>query len=167
MKNATLLASALLLVVLLPVSSFAQCDPGWATFTVELEADENFLVDSTRWQLTDGSGHVLLATNVDTSFCIPADDCYTFTISDNFGNGLAAEEPGYYSLWFDENLIATGVDFGYSQTASFGDGCVPGSSCFSPIVVQVDEEHTVSGGERWYAFTPTEQALYEFNTCGF
>lgn len=49
----------------------------------------------------------------------------------------------------------------------FGDGCVLGSFCFLFIVVQVDEEYIVSGGECWYVFIFIEQVFYEFNICGF
>ena len=145
----------------------AQCDPGLALVRIELQADENFLVDNTRWELLDGSGQVVAATNVDTSFCVPANNCYTFTIYDDFGNGLAGDEPGFYSLWYADELVAAAIDFGYSQRAFLGDGCVPGSTCFSAIEVEAGQVHTVSGGEGWYAFTPTEQAVYEINTCGF
>jgi hypothetical protein len=106
----------------------AQCTAGLNEVVINFEPDQNYLLDDTHWEIYDENGALLVSTNVDTSFCLPSAGCYTFTIYDDFGDGLAGGQTGYYGLVFAGQQIASGVNFGFSQTAFFGGGCELGSN---------------------------------------
>ncbi len=97
----------------------------------------------TTWQLTlNGGGTVASGgpyndfENIQLveEFCVESGECYTFTISDSYGDGICCytgtQNPGYqdgnYSLG-DANGISiwTGSEFSTSETVSF---CIPSSA---------------------------------------
>ena len=58
----------------------------------------------------------------DTEFCLEDSNCYTFTIYDEYGDGICCNEGlGSYSIK-DEvgNTIATGGNFNYQESQSIG-----------------------------------------------
>ncbi len=161
------LLASLFLIQLLPQHLFAQCEPGHSELDILLERDESATVDNTRWEIRDTDGHVVHSGTEQTTLCLPWGECYEFIIYDDFGNGLANEQPGFFSISYDGELIASSVDFGFELSAIFGDGCVPGSTCFTPIEAEIGNTYTVLDGEEWYRFIPEQQGFYEISTCGF
>jgi len=123
----------------------AQCPDNSIDIDIVIIPDENFETDNTRWELSE-NGHVFASGNADTTFCVPTTNCYTFTIFDDFGDGLSAGIPGYYSISIDGELLANAVDFGFEQSAEFG-ACVAGSSCWSPITARRANIYTVVNSE--------------------
>jgi len=56
--------------------------------------------------------------------CLPEDSCYTFTIEDEYGDGLCCEYGhGSYAIVYDGIEVAAGRDFGSLATHTFGKGC--------------------------------------------
>ncbi len=91
------------------------------------------------WTLTDDGGASLAtggpypsagATEVQT-VCV-AEGCYTFTISDSFGDGIFA--PGGYTLTINDTLVASGGDYGDGESIAFctdnlNFGCTDPTAC--------------------------------------
>lgn len=84
--------------------------------------------DETSWQFTDASGTVLYSggdygNNQTTTqtFTLTNEGCYTFTISDEYGDGMCCEwGTGSYTLTTaDGTTIAQGGDFGDTDVVNF------------------------------------------------
>ncbi len=113
-----------------------------ATVTVEILTDN--YGSETSWELVDGDGNVVaeggsLLSNTLYSWDVPvmACGCYTFTIFDSFGDGICCSYGnGYYNVYFEGSLVATGGDFGDDESvANIGDctGCAGGTgACCLP-----------------------------------
>lgn len=94
--------------------------------------------EETTWELVDDN-NILIAsggpygslpsgTTVSETFCL-SDDCYDFTIFDSYGDGICCGYGnGSYSL-VDENnnTLASGGNFGSSETSNFCFGSTPPS----------------------------------------
>jgi len=85
----------------------------------------------TSWELLDLTDNISLGsvaegtlannTNYRTVFCVPADHCIEFRISDAFSDGMCcAFGIGSYTLTFDGQVIATGGSFGETETVNVG-----------------------------------------------
>jgi thiol-disulfide isomerase/thioredoxin len=94
------------------------------TVRLFLRTDAN--PEETTWELTNSSGEVLFSggpytvsgqTNQEI-FDLEDDDCYTFSIYDDGGDGL--QTPGLVMLFYgNNNIIYQGRDFGYSASVEF------------------------------------------------
>ena len=73
----------LLLFVLLSFSVNAQCPENWIEVAIHVIPDENFETDNTRWEL-EQDGHIVAMGHLDSTFCVPIEACYNFTIFDEF-----------------------------------------------------------------------------------
>jgi hypothetical protein len=99
--------------------------------------------DETTWDLVEDGGGVIASggpydnfenTQVEEEICVATGECYTFTIYDDFGDGICCytgtQNPNYqdgsYSLG-DANGISinTGSEFEFDESVNF---CVPASS---------------------------------------
>mmetsp|Transcript_15318 Transcript_15318/g.21341 ORF Transcript_15318/g.21341 Transcript_15318/m.21341 type:complete len:190 (+) Transcript_15318:326-895(+) len=64
-------------------------------------------------------------TSVVEEVCVPKDTCSVFRISDGFGDGMCCDGDinGTYTLFFNGTEIASGGNFGFSESTSFGSNC--------------------------------------------
>ena len=61
---------------------------------------------------------------------LPEDGCYTFTITDTFGDGICCGYgQGYYNIYVGGALVATGGNYNYSESYTF---CLELGDCFDP-----------------------------------
>ncbi len=106
-----------------------------STITITFDGDQYADVDNTRWELRDPSGN-LIASDTTTNDTVEVTNVsvaglgdYTFTVFDDFGDGLAGGNTASYTIALDGVVV---VDSGASP--NFGN--------------TVTETFTVSGGER-------------------
>jgi len=67
-----------------------------------------------------------------TSYCLPP-NCYTFQINDSFGDGISGEYGnGSFDVTVDDELILSGGNFTFSESATFGGDCVALSTSPKP-----------------------------------
>lgn len=80
------------------------------------------------WTITDVcTGEVVLTSPEYTetshsrfdSYCLPESQ-YMFSMTDAWGDGLAE---GKYEVYWNEDMIASGADFGWEKSSEFGLGC--------------------------------------------
>lgn len=147
------------------LSAYA-CNPGENEIAVFIDADVWVTSDPTEWQLLDSDaniidGGVVPLSNLQVVHCVP-DGCYTFIITDGYGDGLI--NGGYYQVSYNGVIVATGSNFGYGASEEFGD-CPPGSACDNPIIVSLGS-YIASTQNNWYEFTPTQTGQYSISTCG-
>ncbi len=96
-------------------------------FTLQLD---NFGTE-TKWYLKNSSGSTLfgggpyadtssLPALINRTWLLPNKDCYTFTITDTFGDGICCSGgQGYYSIKSGSTVIASGGSFNNSESTSF------------------------------------------------
>lgn len=152
--------------------SAQNCTSSEAEVIVEIMTD-NYGYETT-WNVSDGSSVYASGGDVTTygsntlysdTFCVPNTSCMSFNIFDNFGDGICCSYGnGYYNLYVDGALIATGGDFNTDESVNFN--CPPGSSCTSPDTAYVGGPYTTSFDDHWYVFTPDSTGMYEISTCG-
>ena len=103
------------------------------TVTLTLQLDE--YGSETEWQLTNSSGSIVYEggpyTDTTTSpavitevFNLPNDECYTFKMFDNYGDGFCCENgTGYYNLkTATENIVVSDARFEAEESTSFRIG---------------------------------------------
>ncbi len=150
------------------LTSEAQCLTSEVEVIVEIENDV-FAPSETSWTIHDSNANLIASGAPDgTTLCVDASLCLTFTIRDTGGDGLSSNFlssfPGSFTVYYDGNLISTGVDFGFEATADMGT-CLPGSSCSSPIQVTENNTYTAAPPNTWYEFTVSQSGMYEVSTC--
>jgi hypothetical protein len=107
---------------------FGSCPcEGFVDATVNLNTDS--FGGETSWQIDDqctgstvasGSGYAS-NSSISVGVSLNPDHCYDFTIFDSFGDGMCCSWGiGSYSFEFDGAIVASGGDFGASETTSFG-----------------------------------------------
>ena len=111
---------------------------GQACETVTIEVLTDNFPGEIDWVLTGTPG-----PNVDTesynwgqngqlftyNYCLE-DGCYTFTITDTFGDGICCwYGQGYYNIFVGGTLMATGGNYNYSESYTF---CLELGDCFDP-----------------------------------
>ena len=99
-----------------------------STTQVHLELIPDDYGSETTWEFRDSSNALLYSggpyidgdnTAVTESFDVDADECYSFTILDSFGDGLCCDTPGSYTLSTDDlTTIFNGSQFGSSETTN-------------------------------------------------
>lgn len=100
--------------------------------TLDLQCDP--YGSETTWTLKNSSGTTLysggpyidsnagaLNAVVSSTFALTSGDCYTFTINDAYGDGIANNpKKGSYTLKNDNDIVITsGAEFGFSESKSF------------------------------------------------
>ena len=109
-----------------------------ATLTIDLTTD-NYSAE-TSWQLIDSSGYIVAQngslSNASTSSTeieiTNSDECYTFIISDSYGDGICCQY-GEGSYWVTDdsgNIIVTGGEFGSEDSTTFRVGETLGINSF-------------------------------------
>lgn len=128
-----------LLLVISTLTSCVESDPycdDTADVVLRVEIGTDKYPAETKWNVRDTvSGNVvhrggpyeeLLSLHNET-YCVTASGCFEFTIFDSFKDGICCEGyqgNGYYKIFYDDDLIDAGGDFGYSKTSKkFGGGC--------------------------------------------
>jgi len=96
--------------------------------------------------------------DIDT-FCIPQQECVTFTIYDGFGDGIAN---GGYELFLNGDSLAANSEFGRSESTEIA--CVEGTSCSKAVGI-TQGVHQTSFKHSWYLFEPDSIGTYEISTC--
>lgn len=146
----------------------AQC-VGQDSVRVEINSDSYYYEVS--WNVTSLDGSIMYgagtlpdsATHVFT-YCIPANQCATFTILDSAADGLFPD--GWYRLFVNDVLVyerLNGTFWGYMESVNVN--CPPGTSCVSPLFLTVGSGVTPSNNETWFSFTPADTGTYVITTC--
>ena len=104
----------------------------YETSLVTLDLVTDNYASETTWEFTDSSGNIVAQgggySNNNTSSSeieIPsADECYTFTINDSYGDGICCQYgTGSYSISDDSgNVIFSGGEFGSTEATTFRVG---------------------------------------------
>ena len=140
---------------------YGQCAVNEKEIIVDITPDQ--FPNETSWDIKDLQGNIIASgTTNDDTICVSDTLCLTFTIYDQYGDGIFA--PGGYTLTYDGVQIASrsGYDFGDSEYWHMG--CPPGFSCQSTAILS--EGYTlVPHTEYWYTFIPDSAGNYIFYTC--
>ncbi len=93
-----------------------QCDPYGSETTWTLKNSSGLLIYSGGPYTDSGSGPLNTVDNF--IFTLESGECYTFTINDSYGDGIANNtKKGSYTLKDNNGLIiTTGADFGYGES---------------------------------------------------
>ncbi len=148
-----------------PTATLRPCDDGHTRLFLTINTDQ--FPEETSWKLNNTNGLILYEKFIDDyklpnhryteSYCLPKNDCYTFTIYDTYGDGLLSFE-GYHLQWNDER-IQSGSQFWESEQSIFFGGsnddddvgghkceyCRPGQKLFQ-LELQTDNY----GGETYW-----------------
>ena len=122
------------------------------------------------WDLTDSTGAIIASggpyadalTSLVENFCA-AEGCYTFTMYDSFGDGICCTYgDGSYALTVDGSAVASGGDYGDSESTTF---CVGGAfGCTDATACNYDEEAEFDNGTcdfSCYGCTDPESCNYD------
>jgi len=144
---------------------FAQCPAGQSEVQVVIVPD-NYAASETDWYLHDMDDNLLASGSTSgVTLCVPNTTCLVFEITDTYGDGLySSSGAGSYSVYYNDVLIDTGVNFGYEAHVQFG-GCPPGISCTFPLPAAPSVIYTAPEPDTWYEFTPTQNGQYAITTC--
>ncbi len=128
------------------------CDGNPVVVTINLD---NY-PEETSWAITDANGGTVASggtygnqadgSTVSESLCL-GDGCYTFTISDRYGDGICCSYGnGSYSVTGADGTLASGASFGSSEATDFCfDDGPPAPTC-DDGVQNGDEEGVDCGG---------------------
>jgi hypothetical protein len=115
------------------------CSDNAVTLTIVLD---NY-PEETAWTITNDGGATVASggtygsspdgSTVTEDLCLP-NDCYTFTITDAYGDGICcAYGAGSYTLTGPGGTLASGGSFGASESTSFCFGGPPAPTCSDGI----------------------------------
>ncbi|MEP6647797.1 MAG: M60 family metallopeptidase [Saprospiraceae bacterium] len=98
----------------------AQCSTGYSQIIVNITPDT--YPNETSWDIRD-TANIVIASGTITSdtFCYATGILLHFTIYDSYGDGICCGGfgDGAYYVYLDDNLVATGGHFGFSETTTF------------------------------------------------
>jgi choice-of-anchor B domain-containing protein len=126
------------------------------TFQMTLTTD-NYPAETTWSVINVESGETVMSggpystanTTITASelICAGNGDCFTLTINDSFGDGICcAFGTGDYSLTADGNVVASGGEFGDTESTTFCLEQVDLSGCTDPTACNYDSAATVDDG---------------------
>jgi len=124
-------------------SSCAPCQTACTDNEVTVSITFDNYPEETSWTLTNDSGTTIASASYTTAnadgstvtetFCL-TDDCYTFTISDAYGDGICCSYGnGSYSLTGPSGSITSGGSFGSSEATNFCFGGTTTPTCTDGI----------------------------------
>ncbi len=136
--------------------------PGGNNDCVSFSLTTDNYASETSWTLRrgsqtveSGSGYNNNRTYTDT-FCL-GDGTYTFTINDSYGDGICCGYgSGSYNLTQGTTVLASGGNFGRTESTTFTIGGGGGSTSGQPVTL-LQESSSVSRG-RWRNYTVTVPA---------
>ncbi len=111
---------------------------------VEILIHTDNYAEETTWNLEDEAGNEILSggpyatdlTDFSQIACLELNGCYTFTINDAYGDGICCGfGQGFYEISDAGGLIASGGDFGDSETVNF---CVDNCTLSANIDITTD-----------------------------
>lgn len=139
------------------------CPDGQVEVRVEIIPD-GWANSETSWEVLDIDDNIVISgTAAGGSFCTPTDAaCFTFNIYDTYGDGLI--NGGGYTVFFNDNIIASGGNFGYFSSTDFGI-CPAGYSCHFPITAYPEIPYTATPPNTWYIFIPDTSGHFLISTC--
>ncbi len=116
--------------------------------------------NETTWSLADEDGNPLYNggpyqedfTTYTETWCLSPDACYTFVINDGYGDGICCSfGDGSYTLFGPlGNTIATGGEFGDSETAEF----CPSSACQMSADIAISPETATGAADGALLISP-------------
>ena len=126
------------LFVLSSKQADAQCSSNETEIIISITTDDFPL--ETSWQLVDqnGQGFFISPGDLDSTnttytwnICATDSNCYQFTISDTYGDGICCTwGAGSYNVTYGGSLVANGGSFNSSETTfNLGNCSFPPSSC--------------------------------------
>ena len=159
---------------LLSVSAVAQCDPA-----TEAEVRLVLILDNypseTSWSLTgasgteyasgDGYNNSNVGDTIVTTVCVGLNDCITFYIEDDYGDGICCSYgEGGYEVFLNDVSIAQGGNFDEEEQFSFN--CPPGSNCGSALPMDGAAFYDTGSDfeNTWYEFVPDSTGIYLLTT---
>ncbi len=99
-----------------------------STITITFDGDQWASVDNTRWELRDPDGNLIASdssinsTSEITNVSVTGVGGYTFTVLDDFGDGLGGSDPASYTIAVDGVVVVdsgANPNFGTSVTENF------------------------------------------------
>ncbi|MBC2843792.1 M43 family zinc metalloprotease [Winogradskyella flava] len=124
-------------------SSCAPCQTGCSENQVNVSITFDNYPEETAWTLTNSSNQTVASgsyssanpdgSTVSEDLCLP-DDCYTFTITDAYGDGICCSYGnGSYSVTGPSGSLASGGSFSSSEATDFCLGGAPAPTCTDGI----------------------------------
>ncbi|MFN7115179.1 MAG: lysyl oxidase family protein [Saprospiraceae bacterium] len=142
------------------------CSPEQAELVIEIMTDRYGY--ETSWELTGSSGtrykflppfsYKNQRLHRDT-LCLPANDCFAFTIYDVFGDGIDA--PGYYLVRLNGDTLQRGGIF-YKEESLYLN-CPSGMVCAVATSI-TPGTYTAAFDDTWYEFIPDTSGIYRIST---
>lgn len=112
-----------------------------STITIEFDADQFAEIDNTRWELRDPDGNLIVSDDTISDNVVEITNVgvtglgdYTFTIFDDFGDGLAGGNTAGYTISIDGVVV---VDSG--PNPNFGTGTTE-TFTVNPVVTTTDSD---------------------------
>lgn len=118
--------------------------PNYNTQNITLTLQQDLFGSEVTWNIKNSTGTVLYSGGpysdteempalITQTWNLPDNECYTFTISDAFGDGICCwSGDGYYTLKMDNNIIiAQGGDFEMADSTKFGKNMALGTAQYS------------------------------------
>lgn len=118
----------------------------------------------TSWRVQNAEGEVLLSANsaISDSVCVKPDNCYIFTIYDQFGDGICCTSGlGAYYIVLNTDTLTVGGEFSTAESKTIN--CNEGGYCTNALPIV--EGNFSTPANTWYIFVPTQSGIYEINTC--
>ena len=120
------------------------------TITVEMLTDV-FSDTENAWTITDRDGNVIAQndplaedTLTSTDVTVAADNCYTFTLTDSYGDGLSGSTttpPGYLNIYYNGTVVggfttANAVFGNEFIVSAIGGGCTTVDGALTSITTE-------------------------------
>jgi hypothetical protein len=103
------------------------CGSGGIFVEIKLKSDDHGMETSLALTRSDGSAVFTISDGAEndrayiSGRCVPANDCYTFTINDSGGDGICCGYgQGSFEMNIDGQRVGGGGKFGFQDSVSFG-----------------------------------------------
>ena len=97
----------------------------------------------------------------ESKFCLDPSYCFQIELFDSFGDGL--QDPGFYQILLNGQVLREGSGFGFLEAIEIN--CGPGSTCTNAILI-TEGQYAIRLTEPWFVFTPLDTGSYTISTCG-
>ena len=162
----------LIVLVILALNIFstrAQCTLGKKQVSITIVTDN--YGSETSWTLKNNLGQTIATSptyisndSVVTNVCVDTTACLTFTIYDQYGDGMCCVYGnGSYTVKYKGAIVVSGGTFTTKEATTFN--CGPGTSCNTANVIGKGT-FTAPTRETWYSYTPDSAGVYKISTCG-